>query len=223
MFSQKTADGSRGKMKEVSARAARTLAQGRAERQDRLVLKQGSKVLKTKLRALAFGQSGLDLKPLVRRFDTNNSRKLELNEWRELIRAEDKEGGCALRKDMLTEKDLKALFFSIDVNEDGGISVEELATFVNQEFKVQDLGPNQDKAQIVTNAVSAIKRNFRAASYSMGRQDLRILLGMGAAKKLGRDNSGAFDLDAYVSEEMFRATVRRTSWTDMTRTIFFHP
>ena len=130
----------------------------KAGKPQRQVALTSSRTLVSRLREIVTSTEH-NITQVIRQFDSKNTRKLNLDGWFNLIRT-----GASIHKASLTDDEIVELFAAIDVNDDGAISAEELTAFVNKPAPTFDGN--------VQRAVARIRRQFQAASYVYGGQDI---------------------------------------------------
>lgn len=81
--------------------------------------------LRTKLRSLSYGMGGQDPRRLFEHYDRNNSGTLELTEFSAAVRK-----GGGLTTQVMSDKELEAVFRSADADADGHVDINELTAFV---------------------------------------------------------------------------------------------
>ena len=94
--------------------------------------------LKKKLRSLSYGTKGQDPWNLFSMYDKNRSGELDFREFVAAIRK-----GGKMTPQMVSEKELRALFRSVDADGSGDVSIDELILFVWGEDGVANPTPRQ--------------------------------------------------------------------------------
>eukprot|EP01049_Picozoa_sp_SAG25_P011662 SAG25_NODE_1456_length_2982_cov_220.754769_1_plen_942_part_10 len=148
-------------------------------------------LLRVKLRGLAHSKGSFNIMRMLRNFDKNRTRKLEYDEWQELVRV-----GAGLGKAVLPDRESLQVFRKIDLNCDGAISLEELTIYLQTSQSESD-----ELNYHLRKMLATFRRKLQAASYVLGGSDPATVL-------------RAFE-EKPITAEDFRDIVRRYSWPDI--------
>jgi Ca2+-binding EF-hand superfamily protein len=168
-------------------------------------------VLRKKLQAAAYGKgaskgggNGVSYSGLFEHFDRDNSGELDFDEFRRAIRKEGK-----LKQNEWPDSQLRQLFRIVDADASGTITADEFVQWMGGDAPKDNAATRRrgakaakkvhGKDQLALDAdIARLKRNFRAAAYHDGQQDLAALF-----RFYDRDNSGT------IGEAEFRQAARK--------------
>jgi len=148
--------------------------------------------MKTKIRAAAYTQHGVDVQKLFKFLDRDNNGTLNFEEFCAAIRR------GRITSSRLSDDQLQSLFLSIDTDKSGTICVEEFVHFVGEAeggsgttatagWKPRIQAPHFSEAEL-----DEVKRNLRAAAYTIHGVNLRKLFCF-----LDKDREGKLDFQEF--------------------------
>jgi calcium-dependent protein kinase len=157
---------------------------------------------------------------LFEHFDRDNSGELDFDEFRRAIRKEGK-----LKQNEWPDSQLRQLFRLVDADASGTITADEFVQWMGGDAPEDDAATRRrgakaakkvhSKDQSALNAdIARLKRNFRAAAYHDGQQDLAALF-----RFYDRDNSGTIGVEEFrqAARKHGKVTAAKMSDAELTR------